>query len=315
MVEYIRTGDFLGKLRLLSTTNHDSITLFHHTPQLIVPLLQTFEASSQLNQFTQHSYSCSVCLTLLHGSKCLQLNCEHIFCRSCLEDFWKLRIKEGDVARVGCPDPECVKKATEASEEEVAKIVTEAELVRWRWLREKRAYEKDPTVVYCPIAGCQTPVPKPQDVDANSDIGWNRLRQCSRCKFNFCALCKRTWHGPLESCPLNPPEDSGKERFFAQNHSKMSASKMLKLRRAEKASLQYLQFATTSCPGCHCYVEKTAGCNHMVCFKCSQHFCFRCGIAIPDKSYDHFSTLCFKLDANGQRIANDKSWNGHGFPQ
>ena len=51
-------------------------------------------------------------------------------------------IEEGDVTRVGCPDPECVKKGNEAGEEEVARVVTEAELQRWKWLKEKRNLER-----------------------------------------------------------------------------------------------------------------------------------------------------------------------------
>lgn len=73
------------------------------------------------------------------------LECEHVFCRSCLEDFWKLCIKEGDVGRVGCPDPECVKERREATEEEVRRVVTEGEVLRWRWLRATRALERGMT--------------------------------------------------------------------------------------------------------------------------------------------------------------------------
>jgi E3 ubiquitin-protein ligase RNF14 len=118
-------------------------------------------------------------------------------------------ISEGDVDRVGCPDPECVKKNREANEEEVARVVSDAEVRRWKWLREKRDFDKgslsmhysdliaycylDPTLVHCPIAVCQAPVPKPSDVDNSTESGWNRLRQCSRCGFSFCAFCKRTW--------------------------------------------------------------------------------------------------------------------------
>ena len=51
-------------------------------------------------------------------------------------------IEEGDVNRVVCPDPECVKKGSEAEEEEVARVVTETELKRWRWLKEKRNIER-----------------------------------------------------------------------------------------------------------------------------------------------------------------------------
>ena len=51
-------------------------------------------------------------------------------------------IEEGDVSRVGCPDPECVKKGSEVGEEEVARVVTETELQRWKWLKEKRNIER-----------------------------------------------------------------------------------------------------------------------------------------------------------------------------
>lgn len=46
------------------------------------------------------------------------------------------------MGRVGCPDPECVKKGSEASEEEVARVVNDAELQRWKWLIEKRNIER-----------------------------------------------------------------------------------------------------------------------------------------------------------------------------
>jgi E3 ubiquitin-protein ligase RNF14 len=49
---------------------------------------------------------------------------------------------EGEVGRVQCPDIDCVKAGREATEEEVRRIVTEEELVRWRWLREKRMLDK-----------------------------------------------------------------------------------------------------------------------------------------------------------------------------
>ena len=73
------------------------------------------------------------------------LVCGHVFCRPCLEDYWKLFIKEGDVARVGCPDPACVKQGRESHEEEVRRVVSEDEASRWRWLREKRVLDQGET--------------------------------------------------------------------------------------------------------------------------------------------------------------------------
>jgi hypothetical protein len=46
------------------------------------------------------------------------------------------------VGRVGCLDPQCVKDGQEANEDEVRRIVTEEEVRRWKWLREKKAAER-----------------------------------------------------------------------------------------------------------------------------------------------------------------------------
>lgn len=58
-------------------------------------------------------------------------------------EFWQFCILEGDVGRVGCPDPQCVKDGNLAEEEDVRKVVsTEEEVQRWKWLKEKKELEK-----------------------------------------------------------------------------------------------------------------------------------------------------------------------------
>lgn len=49
------------------------------------------------------------------------------------------------MARVGCPDPACVKQGRESHEEEVRRVVSEDEASRWRWLREKRVLDQGET--------------------------------------------------------------------------------------------------------------------------------------------------------------------------
>lgn len=98
------------------------------------------------------------------------------------------------MGKVGCPHPECVKAGREANEEEVVRVVTVEELGRWQWLREKRALDRDPHVVHCPLSFCQTPVPKPKVQDAEEGSGWMRLRTCHACGYSFCSFCKRTWY-------------------------------------------------------------------------------------------------------------------------
>jgi hypothetical protein len=114
----------------------------HAAPQLLLPFLTTYESKSQTSKFNLASHSCSVCFETVKGSRCLQLNCGHVFCRACLRDGWSLYVAEGDTTRVGCLDPQCVKDGREATEDEVRRVVTEEEVRRWKWLREKKATER-----------------------------------------------------------------------------------------------------------------------------------------------------------------------------
>ncbi|TFK23127.1 RWD-domain-containing protein [Coprinopsis marcescibilis] len=299
-VEYLRTGEFLPALDLLGQSGADSIIeISHPNPSILAPLLSAYETLSKSSQFAQTAYPCSICLTTLKGAKCLQLHCKHVFCRPCLQDFWGMCISEGDVARVGCPDPECVKEKREAVEEEVARVLSDSEVARWRWLREKRNLEKDPTIIHCPIDQCQTPVPKPAGEDPDS--GWDRFRECQRCSFSFCAFCRRTWHGPVTQCVMTHSEkivleylaeDEGSEGRVAleRRYGKTNILKLVAKYQEELANKEWLAESTTACPGCGCHVEKSLGCNHMTCWKCGKHFCYRCGAKIrADEPYIHFS--------------------------
>lgn len=116
--------------------------IIHPSPPILTKVLIDSDTSSSSLRFAQNSYPCSICLSTVRGSKCVQLSCSHIFCRPCLEDFWKLCIEEGDVGRVGCPDPACIKDSREADAEEVARVVTEDDMERWRWLKMKRNLER-----------------------------------------------------------------------------------------------------------------------------------------------------------------------------
>ncbi|KAF8168339.1 RWD domain-containing protein [Crassisporium funariophilum] len=305
-VEYIRTGDFLQTMDLVSSDDDSAIDLLHPTPLLLSSSIAAYDTSSKSSQFSKNSHLCAVCLAWLKGSKCLELLCSHIFCYSCLEEFWGMCIEEGDIGRVGCPDPQCVKQGREAQEEEVERAVSKAEMQRWKWLREKRDLERDPTLCHCPIEMCQHPVKKPTDADPES--GWDRFRQCSQCSFAFCSFCKFTWHGPVSPCPVShtlglvleylaTESGSAQRTFLEVRYGRSRVRGLVERYEQEQSTKQWLSSSTTVCPGCDNNVEKSFGCNHMTCWKCRKHFCYRCGVALdPDHPYDHFSitgTPCY----------------------
>ncbi|KZT06754.1 RWD-domain-containing protein [Laetiporus sulphureus 93-53] len=300
-VEWIRSGEFLDALDLTAYSSGESVIhILHPAPHVLFPLLKAYDKSTQFRRFSQTSYTCEICLTSIKGARCILLSCSHVFCRACLEDFWKLCIAEGDVGRVGCPDPHCVKAGREANEEEVRRVVIEEEVRRWKWLREKRELEKDPSIIHCPMAFCQRPVRKPSNVDEGS--GWERLRTCTDCGYSFCAYCKRSWHGPLLDCPVSAtesfvleylalPEDSPERVLMERRFGRTNMRKLVAKYEEEQANKRWLEQSTMECPRCHVHVEKSLGCNHMTCAKCRQHFCYRCGEKLlAQNPYVHFST-------------------------
>ncbi|KAI0082237.1 hypothetical protein K474DRAFT_1688223 [Panus rudis PR-1116 ss-1] len=318
-IEWIRGGDFLERLNLAANIDEDyAIRIPHPELDLLIPKLITYDSSMQLTRFSQNSYNCEICMTSIKGARCILLACSHVFCRSCLEDFWKLCIAEGEVGRVGCPDPQCVKEGKEANEEDVRRVVTEEEVRRWKWLRQKRAVERDPTIVHCPVSFCQTPVPMSKDVER--DTSWERLRECPECGFSFCAYCKRTWHGPHSQCPLavtdaltlkyiELPEGSPERVAMERRYGRANLQRLVAQYEEDKANQEWLKAQTTACPSCEVRVEKSHGCNHMTCLRCRHHFCYRCGEKISAQNpYTHFNipgTPCYSKLFDVESIENE----------
>ena len=54
-----------------------------------------------------------VCFESKKGSECFQfLPCEHVFCRSCVGEFFRVQITEGSVNALSCPMIRCHSEAT-----------------------------------------------------------------------------------------------------------------------------------------------------------------------------------------------------------
>ncbi|KAF9042082.1 RWD-domain-containing protein [Panaeolus papilionaceus] len=307
-IDYLQAGEFLHDLGYISTDDQDCIKILHPAPPILAPLLLQYNHTTTSSLFSQSTYACSICLEHHKGSKCIQLpSCSHVFCHPCLSDFWGMCIQEGDVDRVGCPDPECVKQKSVVGEEEVARVVSAGEVERWRWLVQKKEFDRDPSIVYCPFNGCQSPVRKPQGVEPDS--GWDRFRQCDSCHYAFCAFCKYTWHGPITACRiehrdlvvheyLSALEDSPERDFLEKRYGAALVKRLVEQHMQDEACKQWIDQSTTVCPGCEVNVQKSEGCNHMSCWKCTHHFCYRCGISLdPAAPYAHFSdekSGCFK---------------------
>ncbi|OKL62640.1 hypothetical protein UA08_01383 [Talaromyces atroroseus] len=288
-----------------------------------------FDIKAKRVKFEQETFECGVCLEPKKGLNCHRmLLCSHVFCIPCLQDFYNTCITEGDVDNVKCMAPDCGKEpnsaqhpatpsqdrsATHKRKKKQARLISPSELLqipleqdivqRYVFLKRKKKLESDKTTVYCPRQWCQGAArskkhPKPDnpitdDFDDSADeddavefdpMGdesqlppmADRVAVCEDCAYAFCCVCKKGWHGELARC---------------------SPRREAELTAEEKATEEYLKMYTTQCPTCNTPCQKKLGCNHMICFQCSTHFCYLCSAWLAeDNPYKHFNTLdsgCF----------------------
>ncbi|EHL03845.1 putative E3 ubiquitin-protein ligase itt1 [Glarea lozoyensis 74030] len=121
--------------------------------------------------FAKETFDCGVCLDPKKGLVCHRMiDCGHVFCVECLQDFYNNAIKEGDLTFVRCLDPDCAKNRiaaqaaskkkrkvkTQLSPSELLQIPLEPEIVaRYVKLKRKAALESDKNTIYCPRSWCQ----------------------------------------------------------------------------------------------------------------------------------------------------------------
>jgi len=244
------------------------------------------------------------------------IDCGHVFCRQCLQDFYNNAITEGDLASIKCLAPDCAKQRsntrnspaskrrkpkTRISPSELLQIPIEQDMVkRYVALKHKSELESDKNTIYCPRKWCKGAARsrkhrKPSQLlddndsseeDSESDneaivskTGYKAelLSVCEDCSFAFCSRCYQGWHGEFTICA--PRINTGE------------------LTEEDKASLEYLKLHTTPCPTCVAPTQKARGCNHMVCFKCETHFCYLCSAWLePANPYQHYNvttTSCY----------------------
>lgn len=160
ITESIVTASFLDTPLNIVSPSGGHLHIPHAAPLILRPQLLAYDASMNDASFAVTAFRCAICFEDRRGSACIRLACEHVFCNDCLRDTWGLAVREGDCKSVRCPDPDCVAKtsqrakreastqstalvnAGDAAEEDVRRILSEHEVKRWKWLKEKRDIDR-----------------------------------------------------------------------------------------------------------------------------------------------------------------------------
>ncbi|CAE8636280.1 unnamed protein product, partial [Polarella glacialis] len=226
-----------------------------------VPLMDLEEAPGP-GPGTSETLRCGVCFMDLQpehpsGAAARLLPCRgaHPFCGDCLMQYITGRLGDGDVRGIVCPDPNCRLPLGEEAVEAIAGSAAAEKFVR---LAAASAVDSAAHLAWCPRPGCGKAVARKQGLTA----------RCG-CGFRFCSSClMEGGHEPCTCQQLDawravyPEEQSGTRR--EERHKLKEKTDAWLTRNAQK------------CPGCRGIVERSGGCNHMIC-RCGAHFCYVCG--------------------------------------
>ncbi|KAJ1980161.1 hypothetical protein H4R33_005551 [Dimargaris cristalligena] len=259
-----------------------------------------FRKSEDKRQFIRQRHTCGICFEAKLGSHSHQFHdCDHTYCQNCIHGYFQMLVAEGLVDELRCPHSACRRKPEgRLSDTELALILGPDDMAQFRTHRDEQMCLSDPNSAWCPLPTCKRRVVRADPAE--------KLLICPHCRFAFCFMCRRTWHGSQTYCPL-PNTQKVAELYLActtdaeriimeRKYGKRPLLLCVKQFQEEEATQAWLEQHATPCPTCGTNIQKSHGCNHMKCHMCNTHFCFLCGSFIPkDNPYLHFnsqSTTC-----------------------
>uniref|UniRef100_A0A3Q3WKI4 E3 ubiquitin-protein ligase RNF14 n=1 Tax=Mola mola TaxID=94237 RepID=A0A3Q3WKI4_MOLML len=251
----------------------------------LLPQLLDFDEAQRQRVFDSKVFCCGICFVEKLGSNCLLFkDCQHVYCKACMTEYFKIQIQDGNVQCLNCPEPKCTSVATPL---QVKQLVDEELFARYDRLLLQSSLDLMADVVYCPRQCCGTAVM----VEPDTTMGI-----CSACHYAFCTLCKQGYHG-LSGCKLPAAElrnlrdeylsaTAEGKKFMEQRYGKKVIQKAVE----ESFTRDWLNENCKSCPRCGTNIQKVDGCNKMTCTSCKQYFCWLClGILSKVNPYSHFN--------------------------
>lgn len=152
---------------------------------------------------------CTICGDDLIPETSTSLNCKHTFCNECWKNYLSLKIKEGDVTKIKCPQNKCdlavdemtVKKLVpcEAYDRFVFVLVTFSLSRFVRFITRSFVEDSDGRVKWCPQPNCGNLMYYSCVILIGNAITTDMVKgtivKCT-CGHRFCFSCHREAHAP-----------------------------------------------------------------------------------------------------------------------
>ncbi|VDD88315.1 unnamed protein product [Enterobius vermicularis] len=242
-------------------------------------VLQDYQEKATEEKFKKGWYDCGVCFDSRCGLESIRFApCGHIFCIDCVSAFYHQTLADSTVKRLECLSEGC---NSFASQSQLRRVLSPAEFEKYEDQLLEGALDLMSDVVKCPRLDCQAPVIlEPEG-------------RCPVCNYTFCTICRKTYHG-VEKCSrklLEHYENASpdeKDVFFNRFGGKAAFLKQLEAAKSDR----WIERNSIPCPSCRSPIQKSDGCNKMVCGKCHKPFCWLCKRSLTSGDpYKHFSSL------------------------
>ncbi|CAD8206015.1 unnamed protein product [Paramecium pentaurelia] len=220
-------------------------------------LLAEFKIKGIINNHENIKYnelidSCSVCLC---QEQLIKLGCLHRFCESCIKQTITQRVQKDKFLVVRCLWNGCNYKLP------FSMIRRFSNPIEFEDLLCKKFVECSRYMAYCPAVNCNKILkPKFTSVKEVTCI----------CQKKFCFYCKEELHPP---CPCD------------------LVKKWFQEMKKDEANIKWIIVNTKQCPFCKKQVERSFGCNFMMCKPpggCGKAFCYVCSQPWEPDHKDHF---------------------------
>ena len=196
------------------------------------------------------------------------LNCGHNFCEECWTEYLKEKIKFPlNALQVKCPQNNCNCIIYEKLYKKFLKDENLLDILNKAIY--KNFIDKNPDIKQCPNKSCHYYI--------KSNLHFAREINCL-CGTSFCFKCSRESHYPCP-CEIIKKWTEIDNKFYYTSTD-------------EEKSNKWIEANTKECPNCHQKIEKSKGCNYMLCNKqfggCGHAFCYVCEAEWTKDSKHHF---------------------------
>ena len=79
----------------------------------LLEVLKEYERVAEQLVFVKASHTCKVCFCEKLGVTCIQFpSCNHVYCKECMRSYFEIKIAEGAVNGLHCPEDKCTSQAS-----------------------------------------------------------------------------------------------------------------------------------------------------------------------------------------------------------